>query len=96
MSSADEQSHSQSEDLRITCQNHSAATAYLLYLQPRVCSKVVITLDVLLLVALSQLALPGHEQLLHVLLDVVHPLIAPGASAEALHQVAKPKRLFRG
>ena len=63
-------------------------------LKHRMRPKVIVTLYFLFII-LSVLALPGHEQLLHVLLRIVHLLIPPGACAEALYKCTKAKGTLR-
>ncbi len=46
------------------------------HLEHRVRPKIIIALH-LFLITLSKLALPGHEQLLHVLFHIVHLLVTP-------------------
>lgn len=63
-------------------------------LKHRMRPKVIITLYFLFII-LSDLASPGHEQLLHILLRMVHLLIPPGACAEALHEGTEAKGTLR-
>lgn len=87
--------------IKMTIQNwdsqcgHSAkqhARPRVTHLQNRVRPKIIIVLH-LFSSGFCQLPLPRHQQLFHVLLDIVHLLSIPGPSAEALEQLTQPGSL---